>query len=534
MLPAILRRSLSRRFIVSAVVVLMAVSASISWVLFHGADIELGINTGTARRPLVAVAGKVTQMPSGDYLAANTLVDTSTCAGSNVIAWNGTAFACAAAGGGSGGGITNSAPANAMMLSDGTNAVTSFLYQSASILTVGDGVTDRSLYWRGGKLQGYSNSGGTLDVQFDPQGVSFLDSATVGGSHSSGTDETLCIGWICDTLPLKGTLDIRTNSNTIDAATANSGGLHVLNTDTVNTGSAAVESWSVSIEGGQVRGTGTGSLTSYGLVIDHPSNAQVDYAFATKRGDVALNQTSGTTYALGPFKPSLLTEIAPTICDTSISPASLTSGASINNYDLTATMNAACRIRLSASATWPPAVITGFLPPASAAGKIWIVDNVGNGPIVLAYNSASSSAGNKIISEGDGSVVLDEWSMGFLYYDSAISAWRFIGGRPEHENNGGRVVTSITCNGTGTADCVSTSCTDTAGTIETNTSATSCTITFATAWTWAPICNVTSRGALTTAMAYTPSASTLVITDSSAFATNNPIDYHCTGPRGVQ
>jgi len=165
-----------------------------------------------------------------------------------------------------------------MMLSDGTNAVTSFLYQSASILTVGDGVTDRSLYWRGGKLQGYSNSGGTLDVQFDPQGVSFLDSATVGGSHSSGTDETLCIGWICDTLPLKGTLDIRTNSNTIDAATANSGGLHVLNTDTVNTGSAAVESWSVSIEGGQVRGTGTGSLTSYGLVIDHPSNAQVDYA----------------------------------------------------------------------------------------------------------------------------------------------------------------------------------------------------------------------------------------------------------------
>ena len=137
MLPAILRRSVSRRLVVAVVAVLMAASASVSWALFHGADIELGINAGTARRPLVAVGGKVTQIPAGDYLAANTLVDTSTCTGTNVIAWNGTSFACAAAGGG-GGGITNTAPAGTVMLSNGTNAIASSLTDTGTASTAID------------------------------------------------------------------------------------------------------------------------------------------------------------------------------------------------------------------------------------------------------------------------------------------------------------------------------------------------------------------------------------------------------------
>lgn len=120
MLPAILRRPASPRFKLFVVAALVAASSLGTWKLFHAADIELDINTGTARRPLVAVQGKVTQMPSGDYLAANTLVDTTGCSSTNVIAWNGTQFACAAAGGG-GGGITNSAPNHTLTVSDGTN-----------------------------------------------------------------------------------------------------------------------------------------------------------------------------------------------------------------------------------------------------------------------------------------------------------------------------------------------------------------------------------------------------------------------------
>ncbi|HEY6025851.1 MAG TPA: hypothetical protein VIV09_03040 [Pseudolabrys sp.] len=120
MLPALLRRKLSRRTVIAGVVALMALTASVTWQLFHAKDIDLDVMTATARRPLVVANGKVEQMPAGDYLDPTTLVDTTGCSATNVIKWNGTQFTCAASGGG---GITNSATVGVIPISDGTNII---------------------------------------------------------------------------------------------------------------------------------------------------------------------------------------------------------------------------------------------------------------------------------------------------------------------------------------------------------------------------------------------------------------------------
>jgi hypothetical protein len=100
------RRSL--RFIFVSLVLVIAVMA----------------NAGTPRRPLVQVNGNVKQMPSGDFLAANTLVDTTGCSTTNVVAWNGSTFACAVAGGG-GSGVTasGSGVGSNMVMWTGSNTV---------------------------------------------------------------------------------------------------------------------------------------------------------------------------------------------------------------------------------------------------------------------------------------------------------------------------------------------------------------------------------------------------------------------------
>lgn len=130
---AIVHRPQWGRFAIAIAIALVTVTTGVSWKLFHATDIDLGLLTGSPRRPLVVVGGKVQQMPSGDYLAANTLVDTSGCSSTNVIAWNGSAFACASAGGG--GGITNSAGNNIIMKSNGTNAVASTITDNGTIVS---------------------------------------------------------------------------------------------------------------------------------------------------------------------------------------------------------------------------------------------------------------------------------------------------------------------------------------------------------------------------------------------------------------
>lgn len=198
MLPALLRRSLSRRSIVAGVVVLMALSAVVSWHLFHGADIELGINAGTQRRPLVVANGKVEQMPAGDYLAANTLVDTSACSATNVIKWDGTQFACGAGGGGSGGGITNSAGANVIMKSDGTNAVTSSVSDSTTQTTLGHQIISTSMGSNDGNVCGQAVASewvGPMCLNFQPHlndnihDVIDIEWGTVGSGASNSTEQ---------------------------------------------------------------------------------------------------------------------------------------------------------------------------------------------------------------------------------------------------------------------------------------------------------------------------------------------------------
>src|SRR5262249_28054192 len=68
------------------------------------------VAVATARRPLVLVNGQMQQMPSGDFLAANPLVDTTGCSSTNVIQWNGSAFVCAVSSGGISGLTTNKIP----------------------------------------------------------------------------------------------------------------------------------------------------------------------------------------------------------------------------------------------------------------------------------------------------------------------------------------------------------------------------------------------------------------------------------------
>ena len=330
---------------------------------------------------------------------------------------------CAPVGSGSGSGITNTAGLNVVMKSDGTNAVASSMTDDGTTVTVGDGVTNRNLYWRGGKLLGYSISGGTLDFQIDPQGYSFLDSAIGPSGHSSGTDETLCIGWICDTFPLKGDLDIRTNGNTINAATPNSGGLHVQHTDTVNTGTLAVESWGVFIEGGQARGTGTGALTSYGLLVDKPDTGQVNYGIATKRGDIHV----GTGYNFTGDANLTALAYATQNCTASAAPATLTGGSTTNDWAIATLLTSNCRIRMSSSST-AETIVTGIANPTLSGARVWILDNTGNGPITFKYNNAGSLAGNKFYLENDTDVVLDEWEQAYLIRDPDLAAWRIVGG----------------------------------------------------------------------------------------------------------
>lgn len=465
--------------------------------------------------------------------------------------WNGSAWACGS------GGVTNSAGAGVMMVSDGTNAVGSKLHDNGSqfdftnsgipfrLMYVGSSTWDMTpmivgntdpaivtLFGNAVTTTPSANSslhfnivpgtGGAGGVSLSPNGASWIDP----DHFAEDAQGLLCIGWECGSGNAE--FDVRDpgNSHSASRIVGNFiGGSHF------DTTSGAIETFTLSAAAIDDRTGGSAALTHNAAILDS-ANADVNNALKTLRGDVHLNSTSGTTFAHGPFEPSLFTEIAPTICDTSITPTTLTSGSTVNNYDLSTTLPSACRIRLTTT-TSATTIITGMVPPTSPNGKLWMIGNEGNGPIVFAYSSASSSSGNRFFEDGDGGRVFDEWALGFLYYDSNIAAWRLIGGRPLRNYTGGLAVTSITCDGTGAgADCnIGTNrCSDSAGEIETKTSSTTCTITFLNAFTEQPVCNVQSRNG--TVVGWSDTTAHLIVTGT--FATNDPISYQCTGIHGFQ
>jgi len=199
MLPAMLRRSLSRRFVISSVIVLLTTSSVVTWHIVHASDIDLAINTGTTRRPLVVVGGKVVQMPSGDYLDPTTLVDTSGCSSTNVIKWNGTQFTCSAGGGvgtvtnvGSGSGIFGGPitstgnfaidPTYTQRRVTGTcsspNAISIVAQDGTVTCTTGVVDTAGTSLWK---------SGSTLNVGLSPVTCGAGSAVTAIGSNGTGT-----------------------------------------------------------------------------------------------------------------------------------------------------------------------------------------------------------------------------------------------------------------------------------------------------------------------------------------------------------
>lgn len=196
-----------------------------------------------------------------------------------------------------GGGLTNTAPNDTIMMSDGTNAVSSPLtYDGSANVMVGAFSSPPTNLIVEGAIHGFSTV--TADYLFDPAGVSYFDSVVGSGGHASGTDETLCIGWTCGAFPLNGDLDVRTNANVINASAANSSAAYFANTDTVNTGSVARSSWGISVYDIAGRGTGTGSLTNYGIFVHAVNGTAGNYALYADAGDLYL-QTGALTVAAG-------------------------------------------------------------------------------------------------------------------------------------------------------------------------------------------------------------------------------------------
>lgn len=505
--PALLRRSLSRRFVIASVVVLMALTASVTWLRFHAADIELDINTGTARRPLVAVQGKVTQMPSGDYLAANTLVDTSACSATNVIKWDGTQFACGSGGGGgSGGGITNTAPNRTVMMSDGTNAVPSPLtFDGTSGMNLGSagltiGVSSGSPTLEPLTLNGIFtiNNGTTNDFMVDPNSVGYIDTVVGPSVHGSGTDETFCVGWTCGAFPLRGSLDVRTNGNTIIASASNSSAAFISNTDTVNTGSSPRNSFGLDVENVSGRGTGTGALTTYGIRVDNPGNGQTNYGIDIVRSGLRV-EAGGASVLAGTTAVQALT--ATTIAATGAisSSASVTVGSTVlNTANLTTST-----INVNNAQIFGGSSNTDYYIP-SASNQVLNFYASGTGAINFQSNvDGIANAGTGGVNFGPGN-------------NSALLGTR-IPGTGEIRDVG----TLPTLSGCGTAP------TKTgggySGRITTDTGATTCVVTFATALHTTGTCMIMDEAGSVPAFTTTTTALSFTAASSHSY------QYECMG-----
>jgi hypothetical protein len=101
-----------------------------------------------------------------------------------------------------------------------------------------------------------------------------------------------------------------------------------------------------------------------------------------------------------------------------ISPSQIT--ADQNNYNPTSLATARV-LRLSTDAS---RTITGIA--AGSAGQTMLVVNGGSFPLVLAHNSGSSSAANRIICPNEQLCTLHAGDSVELWYDSAVSLWRVM------------------------------------------------------------------------------------------------------------
>ncbi len=109
-----------------------------------------------------------------------------------------------------------------------------------------------------------------------------------------------------------------------------------------------------------------------------------------------------------------------------VSPAQITSDQ--NNYQLPVHPNDRFIVRLSTDAS---RTITGFdiaLADSAEVNEAIMIINVGSNDLVLADQSASSTAANRIISPTGANYTLNADESCLLWYDDTTSRWRILSG----------------------------------------------------------------------------------------------------------
>jgi len=104
---------------------------------------------------------------------------------------------------------------------------------------------------------------------------------------------------------------------------------------------------------------------------------------------------------------------------TSTSPAQITSNQ--NNYALPSGTNSRFKVRLSTDAS---RTVTGIVPQTSG-DAIYII-NIGANDLVLAHQSGSSTAANRMISPTGADLTLGADEYAYLWYDDVTTRWRIL------------------------------------------------------------------------------------------------------------
>lgn len=179
----------------------------------------------------------------------------SGCTSGQAIVFNGSIWTCGSAG------ITNSAGANVIPKSDGTDLVASSWTDDGTTSTTTGAVS----------VQGNTTLGNSKSVDLTTVNGQFIQEDTSGTRHAVVLART----------PTAST------SSTWQTARINTAG-------TFDTTNGAIESTGVFINSTSTRSTGSNTLTNIALIAT-ATGGQANRAFQTNAGDVILNASSGTT-----------------------------------------------------------------------------------------------------------------------------------------------------------------------------------------------------------------------------------------------